>query len=251
MMTIPSLGGKVVLITGGTRGIGRAVAEDFLRQGASVCITGRKQESMEHALEDLRLHGPVLGVVGKTDDAQHRADTVACVLAELGSIDILVNNAATNPQYGPLVEADLSLIRKVLSVNVESVIGWVQEVWKECWSTSRPGSVVNVASVGGLRVRKNVGAYNISKAALIHLTKQFAMEMAPNVRVNGVAPGIIKTDFARALYEGREAEVAARYPLARLGEVEDVVGAVAFLASDAAGWITGRTIEIDGGDLLG
>ncbi|MDQ1671540.1 MAG: hypothetical protein QOC98_102, partial [Frankiaceae bacterium] len=165
-------------------------------------------------------------------------------------LDHLVNNAAVNPQYGPLMEADLSAIRKVFDVNVTAVLAWTQLAWQG-WLGEHGGSVLNVASVGGIRAGSPIGAYNASKAALIHLTRQLGVELGPRVRVNAVAPAVVKTKFARALYEDREDEVAAAYPLKRLGVPEDIGKAGAFLLSDAASWITGETLVVDGGVTLG
>lgn len=250
-LTMPATGveDKVVLITGGSRGIGFGIARDLLEHGASVVITGRKQDALDAAVADLG-GSNVLAIPGSSDDREHRVEAVARSIERFGRIDVLVNNAGTNPQYGPLVDAEMESIRKVLSVNLEAVIGWVQEVWEAAWSEGGTGSVVNIASVGGLRPRPLVGAYNVSKAAVIHLTRQLAVELAPNVRANAVAPGLIKTDFARVLYDGREQEVGERYPLKRIGEVRDVVATVRLLASDESSWMTGQTIVIDGGDRL-
>ena len=167
-----------------------------------------------------------------------------------GRLDFLVNNAAVNPYFGPTVDADLGAVRKILEVNVVAVLAWTQQAWR-AWQRDNGGAVLNVASVGGQRAGGPLGAYGTSKAALIHLTKQLASELAPKVRVNGIAPAVVKTKFARALYENREEEVAAAYPLKRLGTPEDTAKLAAFLLSDDASWITGVTVTIDGGGTLG
>lgn len=243
--------GKVALVTGGSRGIGLGIAEDLLRHGARVCLTGRRQESLDAALVHLAQAVPgqedaVLAVAGASHDADHRLDAIARVMERFGGLDLLVNNAGTNPQYGPLVDADLPAVEKIYEVNVIAPLAWVQEVWKAAMA-EHGGAVLNVASVGGVRPGPMIGAYNTSKAALIHLTRQLALELAPGVRVNAIAPAVVKTRFARALYEGREAEVAATYPLGRLGEVHDAAAIARFLLSDEAGWITGETVVVDGG----
>ncbi|MDP9405320.1 MAG: SDR family oxidoreductase, partial [Actinomycetota bacterium] len=179
-------------------------------------------------------------------DGAHRADAVGQVVERFGGLDLLVNNAATNPQYGPLVDADLGAVDKIFAVNVVAPLGWVQEAWRASLR-ERGGAVLNVASVGGLRPGAAIGAYNASKAALIHLTRQLAVELGPRVRVNAIAPAVVKTRFARALYEGREEQVAASYPLKRLGTPQDTAGVARFLLSDEAGWITGETVVVDGG----
>jgi 3-oxoacyl-[acyl-carrier protein] reductase len=167
-----------------------------------------------------------------------------------GRLDHLVNNAAVNPQYGPLMEADLAAVRKIFDVNVTAVLGWTQQAWR-AGMREHGGSVLNVASVGGIRAGAPIGAYNASKAGLIHLTRQLGVELGPKVRVNAIAPAVVKTTFAKALYEGREDEVAETYPLKRLGVPADTAKAAVFLLSDDASWITGETLVVDGGVSLG
>lgn len=242
------LGGKTALITGGSRGIGYGIAEAILRAGGSVCITARKVEELERAVDSLG--DRAMYVPGKADDHAHIEDAVSETVDRFGSLDILVNNAATNPQFGPLMDADPSAVEKILKVNLEAVIRWCAEAWKQ-WLKEHGGCILNVASVGGIRAEPMLGAYNVSKAGLIHLTRQLAVEMAPRVRVNALAPGLVKTRFSRALYEAGEEFVANRIPLRRLGEPEDIASAALFLVSDAASWITGEVLVVDGGALLG
>ena len=236
--------GRVALITGGTRGIGLGIAQELVARGAKVVITARKAEELEAVVAEL---GPdVAGSArGSADDEEHQAEAVAFAYEQFGRLDHLVNNAAVNPQYGPLVDADLSAVRKVFEVNVTAVLGWTQQAWRA--GLKDGGSILNVASVGGLRAGAPIGAYNASKAALIHLTRQLGVELGPTVRVNAIAPAVVKTHFAKALYEGREDEVAAHYPLKRLGVPADTAKAAAFLLSDDASWITGETLVVDGG----
>lgn len=238
--------GKVALVTGASRGIGLAIAHELVERGVRICLTGRKEPALQEALEELDAGDAAMAIAGNTDDPEHRADAVGQIIERLGALDFLVNNAATNPQYGPLVEADLGAVSKVLSVNLVAPLAWIQEAWR-AWMAEHGGAVVNVASVGGLRVDPLIGAYNVSKAGLVHLTRQLAVELGPTVRVNAVAPAVVKTKFARALYEGREEEAAAPYPLRRLGVPTDVAPAVRFLLSEEASWITGETLVIDGG----
>jgi NAD(P)-dependent dehydrogenase (short-subunit alcohol dehydrogenase family) len=188
-------------------------------------------------------------VAGKTDDAEHRADTVRVVTDAFGPVDVLVNNTGINPVFGPLVDLDFGAARKILDVNLLGALGWVQEVCRT-GLVDRGGAIINMSSVGALRPAPGISFYGVSKAALSHLTACLAVELGPSVRVNAVAPGVVKTRFAGPLYEGREEQVAAAYPLKRLGVPEDVAGAVAFLASDDAAWLTGQTIVVDGGVTL-
>jgi NAD(P)-dependent dehydrogenase (short-subunit alcohol dehydrogenase family) len=243
------LDGKVALVTGGSRGIGKAVARAFVEAGARVMISSRKAEACEAAAAEL---GPAAaweaGHVGKPEDAERVIDAT---LERLGGLDVLVNNAATNPYAGPTIDVDLPRWEKTLQVNLTAPLVWTQLAWRRAMA-ERGGAVINVASVGGLGTSPTIGVYDVTKAALIHLTKQLAAELAPGVRVNAVAPGLIKTDFARALWEGEGAErVAKAYPLKRLGEPEDVAAAVAYLASEASSWVTGQTLVLDGGGIIG
>lgn len=250
-MTQQDFAGKVVLVTGGTRGIGLGIARELAGRGAAVCITARKPDELEAAAAGLADAGArVITARGSADNAEHRLEAVRRTVSELGGLDLLVNNAAVNPQLGPLVDADLGAVRKIMEVNVTSCLAWVQEAWRAAMR-ERGGAVLNVASVGGLRPGAMIGAYNTSKAALIHLTRQLAGELGPTVRVNAIAPAVVKTDFARALWEGREEESAAGYPMRRLGTPRDTASLAAFLLSDAASWITGECVTIDGGVLQG
>ena len=232
---------RVALITGGSRGIGFAIARRLIAEGASVVITGRRQESLDAAVAALGERAS--SVAGKADDPAHRARAIAQVIERHGRLDHLVNNAGINPAWGPVREIDTVIAHKILAVNVVATLEWT----RDAVAAGLARSVVNLSSVSGLRASPNIAFYGISKAAIINLTMQLAEELAPALRVNAVAPAVIKTDFARALYEGREAEAAAQYPLGRLGEVDDVAGPVAFLLSDDAAWITGQTVVIDGG----
>jgi NAD(P)-dependent dehydrogenase (short-subunit alcohol dehydrogenase family) len=241
--------GRVALVTGGTRGIGFAIAAELAARGARVVVTGRKATELDDAVVRLGGSGTALGVRGAADDEAHQAEAVERAVTEFGSVDLLVNNAAVNPQYGPLVDADLAAVRKVLEVNVTSCLAWIQHASRASMS-QRGGSVLNVASIGGLRVESGLGAYNTSKSALVHLTRQLAVELAPRVRVNAIAPGIVKTTFARALYEHDEPGVAATYPMNRLGAPTDIATASAFLLSEQASWITRECMVVDGGVTL-
>ncbi|OJF14392.1 SDR family oxidoreductase [Couchioplanes caeruleus] len=238
------LSGAVAIVTGASRGIGFAIAQRFVAEGARVCITGRDGEALETAVKELGGPDVAIGVPGRADDADHRAAAVDTVSAAFGPVSVLVNNVGINPAYGPLGGLDLSAARKMLDVNLLGTLGWVQEALR---GGLQGGSIVNISSVSGVRPAPGIAFYGVTKAALIHLTEELAVELAPAVRVNAVAPAVVKTRFATALYEGREEKVAATYPLKRLGVPEDIAGAVAFLCSPDAAWITGQTLVVDGG----
>jgi NAD(P)-dependent dehydrogenase (short-subunit alcohol dehydrogenase family) len=240
---------KVTLVTGASRGIGLAVAQALVAKGERVVITGRDTESLDQAVKLLG-EDNALGVAGKSHDEAHRAEVVERALERFGRIDALVNNVGTNPAFGSMVELDLAVARKILDINLVSTLGWVQLVHR-AFLGEHGGAIVNVSSVSALGPAPGIGMYGASKAALIQLTQQLAYELAPSVRVNAVAPAVVKTRFAEALFEGHEEQVAASYPLKRLGVPEDIGSAVAFLLSDEASWITGQTLVLDGGLTLG
>ena len=238
--------GRVALITGASRGIGLAVAERLVSEGATVVITGRKPESLTAAVAQLDriAAGHAVGVAGKADDDEHRTEVLALVRDRFGGLDHLVNNAGINPAYGPALEIESAVVRKILEVNVVAALDWT----RAAVHVGLRRSIVNTSSVSGLAASPGIAFYGVSKAALINLTQQLAFELAPTVRVNAVAPAVVRTRLAQALYEGdREAALAAAYPLGRIGEPADVAGPVAFLLSDDAAWITGHTLTIDGG----
>jgi NAD(P)-dependent dehydrogenase (short-subunit alcohol dehydrogenase family) len=239
---------QVAIVTGASRGIGFAIAQRFVAEGWKVAITGRNAEALDQATRDLGGPEVAIGIPGKGDDADHRAAVVDNVLGRYCPVTTLVNNGGINPAYGPLGTLDLTAARKMLDVNVLGTLGWVQEALRG--GLSDGGSIVNISSVSGVRPAPGIAFYGVTKAALIHLTEELAVELAPKVRVNAVAPAVVKTRFATVLYEGREEQVAATYPLGRLGVPEDVAGAVAFLCGRDAGWITGQTLVIDGGVTL-
>src|SRR5687767_9053735 len=222
---------RAAIVTGASRGIGLAIAQALVDRGDRVLITGRDAASLAEATSEL---GPLaLSVAGKAHDAAHQDEVIATALREFGRIDYLANNVGTNPVFGPMVDLDVEAVRKILDVNVVSAFSWTQKAVR-AWMRPNGGAVVNVASVAALAPAPGLGAYGMSKAALRYLTEQLAMELGPEVRVNAVAPAIVKTKFAQALYAGREAQVAQAYPAGRLGVPEDVSAAVAFLLSDAA-----------------
>lgn len=237
--------GKVALVTGASRGIGEAVVRELLAAGATgVVITGRKAETLEPLAAELG--DRVVPVVGNVTDESHAAAAVARAVETFGSCDLLVNNAGTNPAAGLLAEVDLAAVDKTWDVNLRAPLVWAREAWKGSMR-EHGGAIVSIGSVGGLQPSPAIGAYNVSKAAVHHLTRQLAHELAPSVRVNAVAAAIVKTKLSEMLWSWDEEAVANAHPLQRLGSPEDVARAVVFLLSDAAAWITGVILPVDGG----
>lgn len=242
----PRFAHRTVLVTGASRGIGLAVAHRAAAEGARVVITGRDKDTLAAAAAEI---GPAaVPVAGKVDAPEHHAH-LAEVLRDLGGLDHLVSNVGINPVHGPLTDLDLGAARKILEANVLGAFQMAR-LAVEAGIRERTGSVVFVSSVAGVTASPGIGMYGVSKSAVAGLARQLAAELAPEVRVNAVAPAAVKTAFARALFEGREPELAAQYPLGRLGEVDDVAGPILFLLSDDAAWITGQTLTIDGGAML-
>ncbi|RJN32486.1 SDR family oxidoreductase [Nesterenkonia natronophila] len=239
--------GQTALVTGASRGIGLSIARILAAAGATVAITARRQEGIDDALA--QLPETAFGIVGKADSAEHQAEALTKVAERTGRLDILINNAGINPVYGALTELDLDAARKVLEVNVLAGLGWVQQALArpDLGFARHGGRVVFLSSVTADIPSEGIGIYGISKAALSHMTRTLAVELGPGIRVNAVAPAVVKTDFARALYEGREDQVAADYPLKRLGVPEDVGAAVEFLVTEKSSWITGQVLTLDGG----
>jgi NAD(P)-dependent dehydrogenase (short-subunit alcohol dehydrogenase family) len=241
--------GKVAVVTGASRGIGLAIAQRLVADGAKVAITARKQEALDEAVTALGGRDHAIAVAGKADDIEHQVDTIKATIEAFGSLDLLVNNTGINPVYGPLIDLDLGAASKIFEVNSLAALSWVQQAHR-AWMGKHGGAIVNVSSVAGLKPAPGMGFYGASKAMLSYLTAELAVELGPGVRVNAVAPAVVKTRFATALYEGREEEVAAAYPLKRLGAPEDIGSVVAFLLSEDAAWITGQIIVVDGGVTL-
>jgi NAD(P)-dependent dehydrogenase (short-subunit alcohol dehydrogenase family) len=247
-----SLEGKVAVITGSTRGIGRAVAEALLEAGARVTISSRKAPAVEAAGQELGAtfgEDRVLAMVANAGDPEQARACVEATVGRFGAVDILVNNAATNPYFGPLMELDVARAEKTVAVNQLGPLLWTQLAW-ELSMAARGGAVVNVASIGAQRVERGFAYYNVTKAALVHLTHHLASELAPTVRVNAVAPGVVRTDLSKALWQHGDGAVAGHIPLGRIGEPVDIARAVRFLASAEASWITGQTLVVDGGSMV-
>ncbi|SDJ47182.1 3-oxoacyl-[acyl-carrier protein] reductase [Streptomyces indicus] len=234
-------------MTGATRGIGLAVAHRLGAAGAAVGVTGRDPEGVRRAVAALEKSGMrAFGCAGDVADPSQLDTCVREFLREFGRLDILVNNAATNRPYGPLMEADPEDWAAAFATNVEAPLRLVQAAWR-AWMREHGGAVVNICTEGTHGVGPNVGAYGTSKAALLHLTRQLAGELAPRVRVNAVSPGLVRTEMARFVWEGAEQRIAEGLPLGRIGEPEDIADAVAWLVSDAARWVTGADLLVDGG----
>jgi NAD(P)-dependent dehydrogenase (short-subunit alcohol dehydrogenase family) len=245
------LHGRTALVTGSTSGIGLGIARALAAAGADIVLNGFADADTVAAIE-AELQG--LGVKTLYEGADLRDPAqiermVDSAVASFGRVDILVNNAATNPVFGPVVAADPAAVTKTWQTNQEGPLRYIQAAWAATMA-DKGGVILNIASVGGLKPTPGIGVYNISKAALIHMTRQLAIELAPIVRVNALAPGIIKTSFSRALYESDESGTSARQPMGRLGTPDDVAAAALFLVSDASSWMTGEIMVVDGGGAL-
>jgi dehydrogenase/reductase SDR family member 4 len=244
------LEGKVALVTGATRGIGKSIAEELARAGARVAICSRKAEACEETRTELEKSG--FQVLARACNVSRKEDLQAFVDAtrdEWGGIDVVVANAASNPYYGPLTGISDDAFDKIIATNLKSVL-WLAGMTLPGMATRGGGSFIVVGSIGGILANTVIGAYGISKAADHHLVRNLAAEWGPkNVRVNAIAPGLVKTEFARALWEDdkRRAERIQVTPLRRLGEPRDIGGIAVFLASPAAAFITGQCIVADGG----
>ncbi|WP_199434217.1 SDR family oxidoreductase [Qaidamihabitans albus] len=242
------LSGKTAIVTGASRSIGLAIARSLAGAGASVVLTAREQESADAAAQQFT--GDAVGFGAHAVDEDAARQCMAFTTEKFGGIDILVNNAGTNPAYGPVIDQDHARFAKTFDVNL-----WAPVLWTSlavgAGLGDGGGSVINTASLGGFVVEPDLGIYNASKAALVHLTKQLAFELSPDVRANAIAPGVVRTRLAEALWRDHEDALSNSFPLGRIGEPADIGSAVAFLACDAASWITGETLTIDGGALLG
>lgn len=255
-MTDPfDLTGKVAVVTGSSRGIGKAIAEQLAARGAKVVVSSRKQDACDEVAGAINAEhgaGTAIAIAASISSKEALQDLMARTRAELGPVDILVCNAASNPHYGSLDTIDDAMFRKTLDNNILSN-HWLIQLALPDMRARGDGAIVVISSIGGLRGSSVLGAYTITKAADIQLVRNYAVENGQHgIRVNGIAPGLVKTDFAKALYENPAAERAAieRTPMGRLGVPDDIAGAAVFLASPAASWLTGQTLVVDGGSTV-
>ncbi|HET6873846.1 MAG TPA: SDR family oxidoreductase [Acidimicrobiales bacterium] len=247
MPTTIDLSGKVALVTGASKGIGAAIARRLAESGASVMLSSRKMEALEETAATIDGMTSVYAAHAGRPEEAHAC--VAATIERFGGLDILVNNAATNPYYGRAVDIDLARFDKTIEVNLRGPLVWTQEAWRQAMSEGG-GVVVNISSVGAFTYAGPIGIYDMTKAALVHLTKHLASELGPGVRVNAIAPGLVKTDFARALWEPAGEEAKRPWPLQRIGQPDDIANAALYLCSDLASWVTGEVLTVDGGSLV-
>jgi NAD(P)-dependent dehydrogenase (short-subunit alcohol dehydrogenase family) len=245
-----SLKEKVSIITGASRGIGKAIALGFVESGAKVVISSRKMENLEKVREEIESKGGECFVVpahsGKEEDLKNLVEKT---LEKYGKIDILVNNAATNPIFGPIMDAELSAWDKIMEVNLRGYF-ILSKLCAKIMMEQKKGCIINIASFAGIKPTPFLGVYSISKAGVISLTKVMAQELAPyNIRVNAIAPGLVETKFSYALWGNEEILKMAlqNIPLGRIAKPEEIAGAAIFLASDSASYITGEVLVISGG----
>ncbi len=244
------LDGKSALVTGASRGIGLAIASRFAEAGADVMLSSRRSEGLKEAAASLAgSKGKVEWFAANVGDPDAARSCIEATVERLGAVDVLVNNAATNPHFGGLMDIDEARATKTVQVNQQAILTWTQLAWRASMQ-ERGGCVLNVSSIGGLSVEPGIGWYNVTKAAVAHLTRQLAYELAPAVRVNALAPGLVKTQFAKALWEPAGDAVARKLPLRRIGEPDDIAKAALFLASEAGSWITGHVLVVDGGAMV-
>jgi NAD(P)-dependent dehydrogenase (short-subunit alcohol dehydrogenase family) len=240
---------RTVLVTGASRGIGKASAVAFAAEGCNLVLTSRKIETLDEVAAEITAQFPDVGVLTHAAHAaepDQAAAVVAAAMARFGAIDVLVNNAGTNPYFGPLMDIDPVRAEKTVRLNQFGPVLWTQLVYKASMAQRGAGAIVNVASVGGVLTEPGIGYYNATKAAVIHLTRQMAAELAP-VRVNAVAPGIVRTHLARGLWESNEDYLNDKLPLGRIGEPDDIADVITFLAGPASRWMTGQSLVVDGG----
>ncbi|MGC8481561.1 MAG: SDR family oxidoreductase [Acidimicrobiales bacterium] len=247
-----TLEGHVSLVTGASRGIGKAIAKTFADAGAVVYLSSRKQDALDEAVKEIRQttgNDQVHAIAAHAGDPQAPDRVIGDILDHYGHIEVLVNNAGTNPHYGSLLDIAPEQTDKIHEVNLRGPLLWTAAAWHRHWKLDplSRGSVINIASIAGMKTDAGIAYYGVSKAALLHLTQNLAPELGPRVRVNAISPGLVKTDMARALWEGHEESIAQTFPLKRLGEPQDIANAALFLASSMSSWMTGQNVVVDGG----
>lgn len=251
-MSLFDLTGKVAIVTGSSRGIGKAIAEELAAHGAQVVISSRKQEACDEVAAAINAEhgaGSAVAIAASISDKEQLQDLFARAREQLGPVDILICNAASNPYYGSMDGIEDEQFRKVLDNNILSN-HWLMQLALPDMREKGDGAIVVISSIGGLRGSATIGAYNVSKAADFQLVRNYAVENGRHgVRINAIAPGLVKTDFARALWENPEALQAteAALPMRRIGEPRDIAGAAVYLSSPAAKWTTGQMVVVDGG----
>jgi NAD(P)-dependent dehydrogenase (short-subunit alcohol dehydrogenase family) len=254
MTSLFDLTGKVAVVTGSSRGIGRAIAEELAAHGATVVISSRRQDACEEVADAIKATGGKATAIAASISDKEALKTLAeRTLAELGRVDVLVCNAASNPYYGPMAGITDDQFRKILDNNVLSN-HWLVQLIAPQMVERGDGSIIIVSSIGGLSSSTVIGAYNISKAADFQLARNLAAEFGPSgVRVNCIAPGLIRTDFAKALWENPDTlkAVTRHTPMRRIGEPREIAGAAVFLASPASTFMTGQAVIVDGGSTIG
>lgn len=266
--------GLTAIVTGGTRGIGHATALQLAASGANVVITGRKPETVGPAAEELQAAarkqnpdaGRVIGIAAHVADPEAAKKACTQAVEEFGRLDVLINNAGTNPAFGPVHKQSAEIMTKVFQINTIGPVIWTSAAIEaglgkaadtagtgSAGSADRgpAGAVVNISSIGALTMEDYIGVYNASKAALLHLTKQMARELAPRIRVNSVSPGVVRTKLSEALWKENEDSTSTLIPAGRIGEPEDIADAIAFLAAPTSSWLTGENLVVDGGMLVG
>lgn len=260
--------GLTAIVTGGTRGIGHATALQLAASGANVVITGRKPETVVPAAEELQAAarkqnpdaGRVIGIAAHVADPEAAKKACTQAVEEFGRLDVLINNAGTNPAFGPVHKQSAEIMTKVFQINTIGPVIWTSAAIEAglgkaagTYTADRgpAGAVVNVSSIGALSMEDYIGVYNASKAALLHLTKQMARELAPRIRVNSISPGVVRTKLSEALWKENEDSTSTLIPAGRIGEPEDIADAIAFLAAPTSSWLTGENLVVDGGMLVG
>ncbi|MEM7123547.1 MAG: SDR family oxidoreductase [Pseudomonadota bacterium] len=252
-MEMFGLAGKVAIVTGGSKGIGRAIAERMAEAGAKVVVSSRKLDKCQEVADGITAAGgEAIAVACNVSHIDQLENLVDQTMKAFGKVDILVGNAAVNPHYGPMTDIEESAFDKIMDSNIKANL-WLARMLLPQMAERRDGVVILLSSIAGIKGTDDIGVYGISKAADSAMVRNLAVRWGEhNIRCNAIAPGLIKTDFARALWENpeRRAQVEASYPLRRLGEPDDIAGVAVFLASAAGSYITGQTIVVDGGSTI-